>query len=92
MRPGLVFVGLFAVLIAVYALLQDSLGSTVTFLLQAAIVLVILAATIWFRQIRTRRGWFMFGEDDDESPGAGGEAASGEVGEAESERELPKAS
>jgi hypothetical protein len=56
MRPGLVFVGLFAVLIAVYALLQDSLGSTATFLLQAAIVVVILAGAIWYRQVKNRQG------------------------------------
>ena len=53
MRPGVIFVGLFALLIAVYALLASTLGTILTFLLQAAIVLVLLAAAIWFRRLRT---------------------------------------
>ena len=66
MRPGLVFVGLFAVLIVVYALLQDTLGSTATFLLQSAIVIVILGAAAWFRRIRNRRGWSLFRDEPEE--------------------------
>ena len=53
MRPGVIFVGLFAVLIAVYAFLASTLGTVLTFLLQAAIVLVLLAAAVWFRKLRT---------------------------------------
>jgi UPF0716 family protein affecting phage T7 exclusion len=52
MRPGVIFVGLFALLIAVYAFLASTLGTVLTFLLQAAIVLVLLAAAVWFRRLR----------------------------------------
>jgi hypothetical protein len=52
MGPGFVFVSLFAVLIAIYALLSDTLGSTLTFILQAALVLVLLAAATWYRRMR----------------------------------------
>ena len=68
MRPGLVFVGLFAVLIVIYALLQDTLGSTATLLLQSAIVIVILGAAAWFRRVRSRRGWSLF-RDEPEAKG-----------------------
>jgi L-lactate permease len=57
MRPGVVFVGLFALLITVYALLASTLGTVLTFLLQAAIVLVLLAAAVWFRRFRTAQVW-----------------------------------
>jgi hypothetical protein len=57
MRPGVIFVGLFALLIAVYALLASTLGTVLTFLLQAAIVLVLLAAAVWFRRLRTAQVW-----------------------------------
>lgn len=68
MRPGLVFVGLFAVLFVLYALLRDSLGTLTIFLLQLALVLVVLAGAGWFRYSKRRKGWFFFGEDgeDDE--------------------------
>ncbi|MEX2599397.1 MAG: hypothetical protein WD533_07045 [Dehalococcoidia bacterium] len=49
MRPGLVFVGLFALLIGIYAVLADTLGTLPTFLLQAVIVVVILTGAIWLR-------------------------------------------
>jgi len=56
MRPGLVFIGLFAVLIGVYLLLEGTLGSLATLLLQGAIVVVILAAATWYRQLHTDPG------------------------------------
>lgn len=63
MRPGLVFVGLFAILIGLYLLLQDTLGSLSTFLLQAALVLVVLAGATWFRYTKRRSGWLFLGDD-----------------------------
>jgi len=63
MRPGLVFVGLFAILIGLYLLLQDTLGSLSTFLLQAALVLVVLAGATWFRYVKRRSGWLFLGDD-----------------------------
>ena len=72
MRPGLVFVGLFAILIGLYLLLQDTLGSLFTFLLQAALVLVVLAGAAWFRYAKRRSGWLFLGDDsasdDDSTP------------------------
>ena len=72
MRPGLVFVGLFAILIVLYLLLQDTLGSLSTFLLQAALVLVVLAGATWFRYAKRRSGWLFLGDDrasdDDSAP------------------------
>ena len=53
MRPGLVFVSLFALLTAVYVGLSDQLGSVTTFMIQAGMVILILAASIWWR---TRKG------------------------------------
>ena len=66
MRPGLVFVGLFAILILLYVLLQDSLGSLGIFLLQAALVFVVLAGATWFRYAKHRTGGLFFGGDDDD--------------------------
>jgi hypothetical protein len=65
MRPGLVFVGLFAILIGLFVLLQDSLGSLSIFLLQAALVFVVLAGATWFRYAKRRRGWLFFGDEDE---------------------------
>lgn len=67
MRPGLVFIGLFAVLVFVYILLIDSLGTLGTFLLQAALVAVVLGGATWFRYTKRRSGWLFFGEDANES-------------------------
>jgi hypothetical protein len=53
LRPGLVFVSLFAILIAVYVGLSDQLGLLTIFMVQAGIVILILAASIWWR---TRKG------------------------------------
>ena len=64
MRPGLVFVGLFAILIGFYVLLQDSLGSLAIFLLQAALVFVVLAGATWFRYAKRRGGWLFFGDEE----------------------------
>jgi hypothetical protein len=68
MRPSLVFIGLFAVLILVYILLIDSLGTLGTFLLQAALVAVVLAGAIWFRYAKRRSGWLFFGDDETAEP------------------------
>lgn len=50
MRPGLIFIGLFALLMVVYFSLQSTLGSVTTFLLQVAIVLAILGSVLWLRK------------------------------------------
>jgi drug/metabolite transporter (DMT)-like permease len=50
MRPGLVFIGLFALLMAVYFSLQSTLGAITTIVLQAAIVLAILGSAVWLRK------------------------------------------
>ena len=77
MRPGLVFVGLFALLTGVYFLVSDTLGNLPTFLLQAAIVVVLVAAAARFRRSRA----------------AAGQAAKHKAGsEASDDQELPKAS
>ena len=56
MRPGIVFVVLFAVLIGLYLLLADTLGTVPTFLLQAGIVLMIIGAARWLRRARQQSG------------------------------------
>ncbi len=53
MRPGLVFIALFVLLIAVRQLTVDALGGVLTFILQAAIVLAILAGALWLRRKRS---------------------------------------
>ncbi len=68
MRPGLLFVGLFAVLIFTYVLLIDSLGTLGKFLLQAALVILLLAGATWFRYAKRRSGWLFFGDDDGGEP------------------------
>lgn len=50
MRPGLVFIGLFALLMAVYFSLQSMLGAIMTVVLQAAIVLALLGSALWLRK------------------------------------------
>ncbi len=50
MRPGLVFIGLFALLMAVYFSFQSTLGTVATIVLQAAIVLALLGSAIWLRR------------------------------------------
>ena len=55
MRPGFVFVGLFAVLTATYVLLDGTLSSWMTFALQAVIVVVLLAAATCYRNWRARQ-------------------------------------
>lgn len=89
MRLGLVFVGLFAVLIMVYVLLIDSLGTIGTFLLQAALVLVVLAGAIWFRYAQHRTGWLFFRDPAEEDEPA---VATAESETDDSENELRKAS
>ncbi|MDA1036488.1 MAG: hypothetical protein O3B65_06350 [Chloroflexi bacterium] len=67
MRPGIVFVGLLAILLLTYALLRDSLGTLPTFLLQFGIVVAVLGGATWYRYSKHRKGWFFFGEDNDDS-------------------------
>ena len=55
MRPGFVFVGLFAVLTATYVLLDGTISSWMTFALQAVIVVVLLAAATCYRNWRARQ-------------------------------------
>ena len=52
MRPGLVFVGLFALLMALYVLLAGVIGNFLTFILQAGIVLALLGAALCVRKQR----------------------------------------
>jgi hypothetical protein len=68
MRPGLFFVGLSAVLIFTYVLLVDDLGTLGKFLLQAALVILLLASATWFRYARRRSGWLFFGDDESGEP------------------------
>ena len=63
MRPGLVFVGLLAVLLGFYALVADTLGNILTFGLQTAIVVLLLAGSIWFRRSRAGGRWRLFQEE-----------------------------
>ena len=55
MRPGFVFVGLIAVLTATYVLFDGTLSSWMTFILQAVIVIVLLAAATCYRNWRARQ-------------------------------------
>ena len=50
MRPGFVFVGIFALLMVVYFGFQETLGSVTTFAVQAGIVLALLGAALWLRK------------------------------------------
>ncbi len=50
MRPGLVFIGLFALLMVVYFGLQSTLGTVTTTVLQVAIVLALLGSALWVRK------------------------------------------
>lgn len=50
MRPGLVFIGLFALLMVVYFSFQSMLGTVMTIVLQAAIVLALLGSALWLRK------------------------------------------
>ena len=50
MRPGFVFIGLFALLMAVYFSLQSTLGTVLTIVLQAAIVLALLGSAVWLKK------------------------------------------
>lgn len=50
MRPGFVFLALFALLMAVYFGFQGTLGTVTTILLQTAIVLALLGSAFWLRK------------------------------------------
>jgi hypothetical protein len=70
MRPGLIFISLFAVLIVMYVRLTDALGTVGTVLLQAALILVILIGALWFWYTKRRSGWIFFGDEEGRDPGA----------------------
>lgn len=50
MRPGFVFIGLFALLMVVYFGFQNALGTVMTIVLQTAIVLALLGSVLWLRK------------------------------------------
>ena len=52
MRPGVVFVGMFLLLAVVYQALAGSLHVALIFLVQAAIVVALLALALWRRRRR----------------------------------------
>ncbi len=54
MRPGLIFVGLFALLMAVYFAAADTLGTLPAFALQAAIVVGLVITLNVYRRRRPR--------------------------------------
>ena len=82
MRPGIVFLVLFLVLIGIYVLLADVLGTVPTFLLQAGIVLMMIGAARWFRRARRQSGW----------RGLSGDGTAAEPQAQEEDHEVPKAS
>ncbi len=84
MRPGIVFVGLFALLTALYVLMASSLGNVLTFILQAAIVLALLGAVLWFRKLRSMSGGGFLSDD-----GATGAPPASSEEESESVRLAP---
>ena len=69
MRPGALFVGLFAALMLLYFLVSGSIGAGPTFLLQGVVVAVLLAAVLRRRRraARTERG----APEDGAPPGRG---------------------
>ena len=89
MRPGVVFVVLFGILVTVYLLLADRLGAPATFVLQAGIVLMVLGAARWLRRARDRGGWRLF-SDDDPAPSPEADATEAEAGN--EDRQVPKPS
>ena len=82
MRPGIVFVVLFAFLIGLYLLLAGTLGTVPTFLLQASIVLMIIGAARWFRRARQQS----------RPHGLSGDGAVAESEAPDEDHEVPKAS
>ncbi len=68
MRPGLLFIGLFGLLIGVYLLLAETLGHVLTFLLQAAIVIALIVAVTWFRKQRHLQRWSLFADEGESTP------------------------
>ena len=50
MRPGILFIALFALLMAVYFILQGTLGTVTTIALQVGIVLTLLGSALWLRK------------------------------------------
>ena len=56
-RPGLVFIALLALLLGVYVLLVDILGSLVTYLVQALIVIALIVVMRRITNGRNPRPW-----------------------------------
>ena len=81
MRPGIVFLVLFAALIGLYLLLADTLGVVPTFFLQAGIVLMIVGAARWLRRARQQR----------ERRGLSGDGTVAEPQATDEDHEVPKA-
>lgn len=80
MRPGVVFLGLFAILVVLYLLLADTLGRALTFLLEAAVIVSLVVAVVWFRRTRTG-SWSPLSDDGEpEAPEAGSPENSTEAG------------
>ncbi|MEK9659009.1 MAG: hypothetical protein VW450_03570 [Chloroflexota bacterium] len=65
MRPGLVVIGLIALLLVIYLLTADALGRPLIYLLQGAIVGAVLAAALWARRAKGRRSILGDPADDD---------------------------
>ena len=49
MRPSLIFLGLFSILMLIYFALSTFVQASHIFLLQLALILVLLVITRWFR-------------------------------------------
>ena len=79
MRPGLVWVGLFTILLIIYMTLRDSIGTLLTFLLQLAIVLAVLAGASWYRYSNSPKGGFFFSDNHDESVDENNQAVANDV-------------
>ena len=87
MRPGIAFVLLFVVLVALYLRLADTLGGPATFALQVGIVLMVIAGARWLRRARIRGGWRLFSADDP----ASAEPEATEAGTHEEDHQIPGA-
>ena len=84
MRPGLVWVGLFTILLIIYMTLRDSIGTLLTFLLQLAIVIAVLAGASWYRYSNSPKGGFFFSDGSDGSVNRDDESISNDVENTES--------
>jgi len=82
MRPGVVFVGLFAALVVLYLLLEDTLGTALTFLLEAAVIVSLVVAVVWFRNSRAR-SWNLLSDDSEPEASEAGSPENSDPAEAE---------